>query len=174
MILHRTSKLAAKLNPVSDTALEETSPLGGWHGQLYTINRRQCLLLCHDQTRYSLFLPGLRKAEFAKLDTLVRASFLASMVASGVDEAQVKQLAMQLGPLRFDRHTDKSVLGSLRVAGSDLEGLVKHFSANVMTVDPIALSLHLSDRPTTVHKKWIWPSKDMKALADSLACGSEP
>ena len=62
MILHCSHKLAAKLPDVSSAPLDETSPLGGWHGHLFTLDRRQCVMFMHDATRYALFLPGLRKA----------------------------------------------------------------------------------------------------------------
>lgn len=58
MIIHCTKKLAAKLPAVSLEPLMETSPLGSWHANLYTIDRRNCLLFCHDDTRYTVFLPG--------------------------------------------------------------------------------------------------------------------
>ena len=67
MILHCSQKLASKLSPVSPTRLEETSPLGSWHGHLFALDRRQCVMFCHDATRYVLFLPGLRKEHFAEL-----------------------------------------------------------------------------------------------------------
>lgn len=91
MILHCSQKLAAKLTGLSPVPLEETSPLGSWHGHLFTLDRRQCALFCHDASRYVLFLPGLRKVELA------------------------------LGPMHFDTATDRSVQSSLRVAQQTLE-----------------------------------------------------
>jgi hypothetical protein len=38
---HCTQKLAAKLPEVSATPLAETSPLGSWHANLYTYDRRR-------------------------------------------------------------------------------------------------------------------------------------
>ena len=61
MIIHCSKKLSAKLENVSPTPLEEISLLGGWHAHLFTIDRRQCVMFCHDATRCTLFLPGLRK-----------------------------------------------------------------------------------------------------------------
>jgi len=70
MIFHCSQKLAAKLDDiakVSSLPLEETSPLGGWHGHLFTVDWQQCVLFCHDATRFTLFLPGLRKEHFVNL-----------------------------------------------------------------------------------------------------------
>ena len=54
MIIHCTRKLAAKLPEVSAKALTENSPLGSWHAHVYVIDRRNCLLFCHDETRYTV------------------------------------------------------------------------------------------------------------------------
>ncbi len=81
MITHCTQKLAAKLPEVSAPPLSETSPLGSWHAHLYTIDRRQCVLFCHDTTRYILFAAGLRKEQFADLGRLHRELFLTTLAA---------------------------------------------------------------------------------------------
>ena len=59
MIIHCSGKLAANLSGVSKTPLEETSPLGSWHGHLFTLDRRKCVMFCHDESRYCLCL-GIR------------------------------------------------------------------------------------------------------------------
>ena len=67
MIIHCSRKLAAKRADVSAEPLEETSPLGSWHGHLFTLDRRQCVMFCHDATRFVLFMPGLHKVDFEEL-----------------------------------------------------------------------------------------------------------
>ncbi len=93
--------------------LEETSPLGSWHGHLFTLDRRQCMMFCHDATRYVLFLSGLRKADFAELGSAwFRPLYLATLAMSGCPDTQIKKLELALGPMRFDTATDRSVQGS--------------------------------------------------------------
>jgi len=55
MIIHCTHKLAAKLPGVSSAQLGEASPLGSWHANLYVIDRHNCVMFCHDQTRHVLY-----------------------------------------------------------------------------------------------------------------------
>ncbi len=167
MLLHCTQKLTAKLPEVSASPLVGTSPLGSWHAHLYTYNRRQCLLFCHDESRYCLFLPGLVKADFAKLGQLHRELFLASLVVQDVPETQISRVALALGPLQCDRKTDRSVLGSLRTADIDLSWLIH--DAHVLDCDPLAVALKLNDRPTSVKGKWFHPAKMMLELIGRLS-----
>jgi len=167
MILHCSHKLASKLTDVSSTPLDEASPLGSWHGHLFTLNRRQCVMFMHDATRYALFLPGLRKAQFTELADWFRILYLATLAGFGCSDTQIKKVELVLGRVRYDTATDRSVQGSLRVAKQDLEAMVYRVP-NVMKLDPLATSCELSDRPATIHGKWIRPEKAMLGLVGAL------
>jgi hypothetical protein len=161
MILHCSKKLAAKLPDVSLAPLEETSPLGSWHGRLFTMDRRQCVMFCHDATRYVLFLPGLRKEHFAELGSMWFCPlYLATLAMFGCPDTQIRKVELALGPMRFDTATDRSVQGSLRVAKQDLEAWL-HRVPNVMDLDPLKMSCWLNERPSTIYGKWVWPEKAM-------------
>lgn len=159
MLLHCTQKLATKLPEVSATPLVESSPLGSWHAHLYSYDLRQCVLFCHDKSRYCLFLPGLVKADFARLGQLHRELFLATLVVQNVPETLISRAALALGSVQFDRNTDRSVLGSLRTADIDLSWLIQ--DVHVLDCDPLAVALKLNDRPTSVKGKWFHPAKVM-------------
>lgn len=160
MIIHCTQKLAAKLSEVSETPLSEASPLGSWHAHLYTIDRRQCMLFCHDTTRFILFVAGLRKEHFADLGRLHRELFLTSLAAEGVATGVLKRVELALGPSRFDVATDRSVLGSMNIATRDLDCL-KVEVENVLALDPMETTRWLNNRPVTIRGKWSFPAKTM-------------
>ncbi len=105
MILHCTQKLAKKLPDVSKGAHGETSPLGSWHANLYTIDRHNCVLFCHDATRYTVFIPGLRKAQFVELGRWLKEAFLASLAYMGMEDNPVHRAELALGPVQFDTVT---------------------------------------------------------------------
>lgn len=160
MVIHCTQKLASKLPEVSAVALPETSPLGSWHANLYTIDRRQCVLFCHDETRYILLLVGLRAPQFAELGRLHRELFLATLAVQGVSGSSLKRVELALGPALFDRAVDRSVLGSMNIVRFDLDARLVEV-ANVMGLDPVAVSCGLSRRPATIKGKWLWPDEAM-------------
>lgn len=168
MIIHCSQKFAAKLKDVSPTALHENSPLGSWHGHLLVLDRRQCVMFCHDATRFVLFLSGLRKEEFAELGSKWFRYFFVSVLAmSGCPEAQIKKAELALGPVRFDTVTDRSVQGSLRVAKQDLEAWVYQVP-NVLGLDPLVMSCRLNERPATVRGQCLWPGRAMLEAVAAL------
>ena len=158
MILHCTKKLAARLADVAAQPLRETSPLGSWHGKLLHFDRRQCLFLCHDESRWVLFLPGVRKIHLLDLDRLFPQLLSDTLQALGCETVGLSRLKLALGPVRFDTATDRSVLASMTVAARDLEPVV-YRARNVLELDPVAVSARLSRRPATIHKQWIRPGE---------------
>ena len=162
MILHCSKKLAAKLDPVSPVPLAETSLLGSWHGHLLTVDRRQCVLFCHDATRFMLFMAGWRKAQFDELGSKwFPQLFTAALVPLGCPGDAISKVESALRPVHYDTATDRSVLGSMRIARLDLEALLFR-APDVMALDPLAVARHLNERPTTVYGKWLHPDEAMR------------
>jgi hypothetical protein len=158
MIIHCTKKLAAKLPAVSIDSLAETSPLGSWHANLYVIDRRNCVLFCHDDIRYTLFLPGLRKAHFADLGCWFRELFTASLAYMGMEDKLVRRAELALGPVKFDVCTDRSVLGSLNQMRFMLECRVEKIE-DVMLLNPLAVNRWLCHYPVSRGKAF-WMSDE--------------
>jgi len=90
MIIHATRKLAARLPAVSPNLLPEDSLLGGWHADRLTIDRVQRVLFCHDVSRAVLFLPRVRKPQFAELGSRWFLMLLTGTLATlGCPDAQI-------------------------------------------------------------------------------------
>lgn len=175
MILHCTHKLAARLPSsvlISDSASgdsnREQGPFASWHAHLLNLDRRQCVLFCHDATRFVLFLPGLRASHLADLGRWHRDLLLAVLEAQGLETSLLARVGLMLGPLGVDRETDRSVLGSMREAAQDLKFGALAQTANVMDLDPITTSRWLNERPVTVHGQCLWPERAMQELVQKL------
>ncbi len=161
MILHCSRKLAAKLAPVSAAPLEDLSPLGSWHGHLFVVDRRQCVMFCHDATRFVLFMHGWRKDRFEELRTrwffVIFGAVLGNM---GCSEAQVRRALAAVGEVHCDTATNRSVQGSINIAVRDLWSVVNDVR-HVFELDPVATSSHLNERPARANGKLHWPEADM-------------
>lgn len=174
MILHCTQKLASRIPSTGDLPSPETEPdgqagpLSSWHAHLLTLDRRQCVLFCHDATRYVLFLPGLCAPQLAELGRWHRDLFLATLATQGLMHHHIARAGLTLGSLQMDRSTDRSVLSSMnRVAGDLQFGLLRE-TANVMELDPITTSLWLNDRPCRVYNRLVWPEQAMREIVEQL------
>jgi hypothetical protein len=164
--------------------------LGHWHADRLVLDRRQCVLFCHDHSRAALFAAGLRKPQFAALGDLFRPLFAETLVALGCPvngnikltplggqyysagdspDSQARRALMALGPARFDTATNRSVLSSMRVIRNDLEAWLNRFP-DVMAVDPVETSCRLTRRPASIRGgKLIWPNDLLLELVAGLS-----
>jgi len=169
MIVHCTQKLAKKLTgagvDVSASPLTDSSRLGSWHANLYVIDRHQCVMFCHDQTRFALFMPGLKKKDFANLDYWFSDIYINTLLKAGYPPQIIEATTGLLDELQFDTHCDRSVQGTLRtVRAMDLDALLMRV-ANVMELPLYSTSVWLNERPVTTRDRpksqSLWPKDEM-------------
>ena len=169
MIIHATRKLADRLPDVSKVQLSEDSPLGSWHADRLTLDRRQCVLFCHDASRAALFAAGLRKPQFQRLFSEVfRPLFADTLFALGCKPASIDRAMLALGPIQFDTATDRSVLSTMRVARQDLEAYLFNRFSNVLMMDPVRTSRRLTRRPVSVRGKRFWPQDKLLEMINAF------
>lgn len=167
MIFHCTKALAAKLPSVSAAPLADVNPLGSWHAHLHIIDRRQCIMFCHDTTRFVLFQSGLKKEQFQNLGQLHKQIYLAALIPMGVSETSLKRVELAMGSALFDTATDRSVLGTLNQSRYEFDYFIRDYN-NILEVDAIVAAKWFNHRPLTARGKWIWADEEMLRLINSL------
>ena len=169
MIIHCTKKMAAKLSDVHSEPQTETSPLGSWHANLYTFDRRQCILFTHDETRYSLFFPGAIKPVFDNVDEVFKTLFLDSLSYLGIPDNQLSKVKLSMGRTILDVNTDRSVLSTMSNHKQAVNAKVIR-EENVMDLDITSLNHWLSDMFVSTKSQpdyWL-PNNRMKEIVASL------
>lgn len=176
--LHCTKKLLAKL-PVDDRGRlpgkrpgllaandEGENRLGHWHGNLLLIQRRLCLLLVHDATRFPVFIPALTRPDFADLEYRFVDSFMNALLKTGADEALLQKAQASLAPLVCDSVCDRSVQGTLNQMGQEVEHMVYYDGLNVAELTGYRQSAWLAERPCGINnrKGVVWPAQAMRTL----------
>lgn len=186
--LHSTKKLLAKL-PVDEQGflpeqaktkylserIIEQNPLSGWHGNLLILQRRNCVLLMHDATRFPLFIPCLTKPDFSNLDALFIDSLMNTLLKCGATEAQLGAAQKYLSCLSIDTDCNRSVQGIMNQMKGDIEHMLWFDNVDVADLSGYRAGVWLSDRPCNVKGKkgCIWPKEAMLELLDSFAEADE-
>ncbi|MFC6673240.1 DUF6933 domain-containing protein [Marinobacterium aestuariivivens] len=173
--IHVTRKLADKLKKaghlIVDGPARQDSLLDGWHANLVVIQRRNCMLFIHDQTRYAVALIGMTQKDLKQIDRWFDDMLVNSMMKLGYPSELVERTTRYLTPLAFDTQCDRSVQGTLRVAVQDLESFTWDGS-DIMALGPYSLSAKLSERPSRIkgmkETECLWPHKEMLKLLEQL------
>ena len=171
MIIHCSAKLSEKLpeKPLKQAAMPAIGKLQHWHAHFLTIQRRQCVLFCEDETRFMLLAKGLNKHHLNSLTDTFETTFHHGLVACcGADPQTAEKVISLCGHYQLDTTTNRSVQGSMRVAASDM----KFFFAQqeVMEASSGEIQAWLNNRPLTVkgRKGALWPDQAMTELMASL------
>ena len=167
MIFHCTKTLAAKLPVVSEAPLTDVNPIGSWHAHLHLIDRRQCVMFCHDTTRFILFQAGLRKEQFSNMGQLHKDLFKFALISMGVTDSGIKRVELAAGPTQFDTATDRSALGTLNQSRSKFDHFIFDYR-NILEVDSVIAARWLNETPMGARGVLIWPEKSMLELVGKL------
>ncbi len=178
--LHCTKKLLAKL-PLQDSgrlnskrpspyAANDTAAalLSDWHANLLMVQRRQCLLFVHDATRFPVFVPALKKADFADLEYFFTDSFMNTLLKTGVDDELMQRAHASLGPLVCDTDCNRSVQGTMNRMAQEIGFYFDDKGASVADITGYRVGAWLAERPCTVRgvKGCIWPKRAMHELVN--------
>ena len=190
--LYCTQKLIAKL-PVEQGVLPEgeqlqaglvdggsdivvNNLLTGWHANLVTLQRRNCVLLVHNQTRFPVFMIGLTKKGFAALDYHFADCLMNTLLKVGANEDQMHAAHALLAPVSINKSYDRSVQGTLNQMAGEIEHMLCYNNAQIMDCSPYKIAAWLADRPCSVKsrkegaaksaKDCIWPIDAMLSLLD--------
>lgn len=184
--LHATKKLMAKLTLDEYGYLPETprqahlwdnvarmgspSALGSWHANILTIQRRNCLLFVHDQTRFPLFMPALKKADLDNLDWWFNNTLMNTLLKCNATEVQMNKVAQYVQPLQVDTVCDRSVQGSMNQMAQEVEHTVYYNEVNIAEITGYRVGAVLADVPRSVkgYKHGLWPVREFLALIDAL------
>lgn len=178
--LHCTKKLLAKLPLLDDGRLNSkkpilsvvrdpaTNPLSGWHANLILLQRRQCVLFVHDTTRFPVFVPALKKDDFAELDWFFQDGFMNTLLKVGAKDRHMKAAEKLLTPLICDNDCNRSVQGTLNQMGQDLGFMLEYDQALVTEISPYKTGAWLADRPCTMKgvRDCIWPGRAILELLE--------
>ena len=110
MLIHCTQKLIAE---IPERLIDPASSGESWHANVLRFDRRKCVLFTHDATLYSVFVPGLKKPEFGRLDEFFGERLFKALVWDEFPQTQIERMLEACRVVRFTRSSNRSVLGSM-------------------------------------------------------------
>ncbi len=182
IVIHATKKLYTKLpldsqggivtkkpEPPQEGVAIANNPLSGWHANLITLQRRNCVLLVHDATRFPLFIKSLVKSDFAELDWLFADALMNTLLKLDANQAQLDAVAALLAPCQFDTNCNRSVQGTMNQMKGDVEHTLWFNNTKIEDLSSYRTGAWLADRPCSIKgmKDCIWPIKSMLKLLET-------
>lgn len=168
--LDESGKLNPKLRaPLTETLLEHgITPLNHWHGNYITIQRSPCVFLLHDATRFSLFIPNIKKADLCDLDHYFQDALMNTIMKLGANEELMDKAYGLIHRLVFDAETSRSVQGSMNQMIQEIRRSMH--GVEVRELLGYRQNAWFSERPCNVkgRKEVIWPGKAFMDLLGNV------
>ncbi|QJB56538.1 hypothetical protein [Pseudodesulfovibrio sp. zrk46] len=120
-----TQKLAKELASEPLTPAPDVRGFLGWHGTILRIFRRKSVLLVNDESRFTLFIPGLMKKDFANFQHVFIHHFERTLGYMNANPAQIAQAKLLLGGFSYHKTHNRSVLGTLNDMKDAVEFMLK-------------------------------------------------
>jgi len=187
MQLHATLKLMSKLHPdakgflpatersqwLFDKPPPDVNPLAVWQGHLFTLQRRNCVLLVNELTRFPVFMPNLAKLDFQEFNDRFIDAFINTLLKSGADDSVMNAAHSLLGPFQVDTQSNRSTMGTLNRMRSDTEHMLRYDQVNVADITGYRVGAWLADRPCSAKGRgFLWPRRKMLELLGGIAGAS--
>ena len=147
----------------------DINPLRDWHANSLTIQRRNCVLLVHNQTRFTVFIPCLRKKEFDSFQREFEFAFMNTLLKCSANEQQMDMASRLLEKIEIDTNCDRSVQGTLNQMVQYAKHIIEYDNIDITQITGHRIGAHMADTPCTVkvRKDTVWPKKEMLALLGS-------
>ncbi len=99
--------------------------IGDWHANLLRVERRKCVLFTNSDTLYSIFVFGLKRADFDHLDAIFRQSLFRRLRIEGFSQNQKEKALEEYRTIHFAKTNNRSVLGSRNDLAFHMEAHIK-------------------------------------------------
>lgn len=175
--LHATNKLLAKLPLASNgtltgqvgtgfsaaKTLEALNPLSDWQGSLVVIQKRNCVLLRHEQTGFVLCLANLQKSDFAHFDRHFKVAVQGALRCAKASDEHLQTLTQLLQPLVVDERYQPQEVERLNQLKATIERCLWDDNASLETLDIDQLNVQVNAELSTLSQ-----DKPLQAMLDLL------
>lgn len=159
-----TQKLLKELKVTPTQEEQQGGYLGGWHADLFRVERRKCVLITNDLTLYSLFIPGLKKPELEQFGEVFMQHLFKNLRCEGFTQDQIELVLNEYREIKIAKTNNRSVLGSMNDLKSQAEHIIWELGG-LLRLDVIELNHKLNRIPMGAIKY----SYSIKALKKRLA-----
>ncbi len=142
-IIRCTQKLLKSLKPQLVEVNDQDQIFSGWHANLFHVQRRRCVLITHDRTLFTMFIPVVTKFEFQHFDKIFRDSLFDTLNSEGFSQKQIEAALIEHDQIVFGKSNNRSVLGSM----NDQKYVLEYYLAmhgGLYNISLLELNKHLN------------------------------
>ncbi|CAA6822233.1 MAG: Unknown protein [uncultured Sulfurovum sp.] len=160
MIIQATKKLQDMVGVKTTELPTESDSFTSWHGNIFMIGRKKCLLVTHNESLYSVFLYGVTKKEMNNLREILKSHLAELLRRDDFVLPHIVKMLDTLESITYMKTSDRSVMGNM----NDMVHMLKYYN---MTEDELSLSARINHTPYS-RGKFHFPVDILKRLLEEI------
>ena len=151
---------------IQNESFGKYNPLGKWNATVFFVSRKKCLLLTNSITRYSVFIPGIRKSDFKNLSEIFINTLIEQLKKDGIPskEFNVRKLIGEVTLHKTDNN--KAIIGTQKYILENIDGWKYEFGP-FENWDFRDINRRVNSVPYK-QLEWLFPREKMKILLEEI------
>ena len=143
-----TSKLLAGIDDSSlaDSTGSTPSPLGDWYGNIFTIDRRKCIIFINESTLFVCLTIGVTKSDYRHIVPFFVDALAQTLRNEGFTESQVALVLSLHSDLTVGRTQNRSTIASLNNRVLDTKHII-WYDGGLASCDAATVTHLLNETP---------------------------
>ncbi len=125
-VLRLTSKLLSQIDPLPDAEVSP-SPFGDWYGNLFTIDRRKCILFINEPTLFVCFVPDVVKSAYRHIAPFFIEVLTRTLRNESFSNDEIALIVGMHKNLTVGRTLNRSTVGSLNNRARDAKSMIQWY-----------------------------------------------
>lgn len=143
-----TSKLLAAIDdsPLEDSTRSTPLPLGDWYGNIFTIDRRKCIIFINESTLFVCLTIGDTKSDYRHIAPFFVDVLAQTLRNEGFTEGEVALVLSLHGELAVGRTQNRSTIASLNNRVIDTKHIIQ-YDGGLANCDAATVTHLLNETP---------------------------
>lgn len=113
MILQSTKKLQDFLGIKTTEIPSQDDSFDAWHGNIFMIGRKKCLLVTHNESLYSMFFYGITKKDIKEFPSMFKSRLQTLLRKDDFTLQQIIMIGESMQTITYAKTSDRSVTGNM-------------------------------------------------------------
>ncbi|MGI2728170.1 MULTISPECIES: DUF6933 domain-containing protein [Bacillus cereus group] len=123
-LIQCTKKLADMMELKTEKVDQrESNNLHSWHANLFTINRKKCVIVMNNVTRYHFIIYGVTKKDLRNFEALFQKNLVTNLLSDGVEPEVIEHYVKSSSPMQYAATNNRSILSQM----NDAVFMVNHY-----------------------------------------------
>jgi hypothetical protein len=143
VIIRCTKKLLSEIKVKPKSKASNKDSFWNWHANVFHIERRKCVLVTNDSTLFTMFIPGLKKADFQSFRFIFGQHLFKNLVHEQIPQNQIEAVLSECEEIQYEKTNNRSVLGSMNDQRFQLEYFI-HSEGGLARTDVYELNHYVN------------------------------